>query len=262
MLKNRSKAARFAIFILIMRFGLFLCLLLTGFGCLAQDKPLLGIVFDKDNKERVASINVHDVSNHLTVYNNLKGEFVIKASVGDTLIFSRQDYHPDTVKVKNTDALIVYMTRLVIQLKEVTVRDSALTPEQQLEKTKEEYSKVYSPSLDPDFWVTDPYAGIGISIDAIWNSVSREGRNAAALREQIERDYEQNVINYRFSRTFVARITGLKGERLNSFMVRYRPGYYTVKTMTDYEFITMIRADLRRYLRNQRIYTLPPLNRS
>jgi len=245
-----------------MRFGLFFGLMLTGLSCFAQDKPLLGIVFDKTSKERVASINIHDLNNHLTVYNNLKGEFAIKAVVGDTLVFSRQEYHSDTIKVQNNDPLIVYMTRLVIQLKEVTVRDSALTPEQQLEKTMREYSKVYSPSLNSDFWATDPYGGLGISIDAIWNSISREGRNAAALRAEIERDYEQNVIDYRFNRTFVARLTGLKGEKLTSFMTRYRPGYYTVKTMTDYEFITMIRANLRRYLRNQRIYTLPPLNRS
>ena len=221
-----------------------------------------GIVFDKTTKERIASISVHDINNHLTVYNNLKGEFKIKADIGDQLVFSRLDYHPDTIKVQNKEALAIYMVHVAIQLKEVTVRDSALTPDQQLEKTKEEYAKIYGPSLNPDFFSNSDYGGVGISIDAIWNSISREGRNAASLRELIERDYEQHVIDYRFSRTFVGRITGLKDGKLTSFMTRYRPGYFTVKTMSDYEFITMIRANLRRYLRNQRIYTLPPLTRS
>jgi hypothetical protein len=142
------------------------------------------------------------------------------------------------------------------------VRDSALTPDQQLEKTKEEYAKIYSPSLNPDFFSNSDYGGAGISIDAIWNSISREGRNAASLRELIEHDYEQHVIDYRFSRVFVGHVTGLKDAKLTSFMTRYRPGYYTVTNMNDYEFITMIRANLRRYLRNQRVYTLPPLTRS
>ena len=245
-----------------MKYWLLVAVVLTGFNCFAQDKPVEGIVFDKTTKERVANVSVHDINNHISVYNNLKGEFKIKAEVGDQLVFSRQDYHPDTVKVQNSQDLAIYMAHLVIQLKEVTVRDSALTPEQQLEKTKEEYAKIYGPSMNPDFFSNSDYGGVGISIDAIWNSISREGRNAASLRALIERDYEQHVIDYRFNRTFVQRLTGLKDAKLTSFMTRYRPGYYTVTTMTDYEFITMIRANLRRYLRNQRIYTLPPLNRS
>src|ERR1700733_11801828 len=119
-----------------MKYWLLIAFILAGFSCFAQDKPVQGIVFDKASKERIASISVHDLNNHLTVYNNLKGEFSIKASVGDQLVFSRQEYHPDTVKVQTREALAVYMVRVVIQLKEVTVRDSALTPDQQLEKTK------------------------------------------------------------------------------------------------------------------------------
>jgi tryptophan 2,3-dioxygenase len=235
---------------------------LPALQCFAQDKPVEGIVFDKTTKARIASINVHDLNNHVTVYNNLKGEFKIKADVGDRLVFTRQDYHPDTIKVINKDALAIYMTHVAIQLKEVTVHDSALTPDQQLARTKEEYAKIYSPSLNPDWFNNSEYGGAGISIDAIWDAVSREGRNAANLRELIERDYEQHVIDYRFNRTFVERVTGLKDGRLTSFMLRYRPGYFTVRTMTDYEFITMIRANLRRFLHYRRVYAMPPLTRS
>ncbi len=245
-----------------MRYRFLFLFFLPALQCFAQDKPVEGIVFDKATKARIASINVHDLNNHVTVYNNLKGEFKIKADVGDRLVFTRQDYHPDTVKVESKDALAIYMTHVAIQLKEVTVRDSALTPDQQLARTKEEYAKIYSPSLNPGFFNNSDYGGSGISIDAIWDAVSREGRNAANLRELIERDYEQHVIDYRFNRTFVARVTGLKDGRLTSFMLRYRPGYFTVRTMTDYEFITMIRANLRRFLHYRRVYAMPPLTRS
>jgi hypothetical protein len=42
-------------------------------------------------------------------------------------------------------------------------------------------------------------------------------------------------------------------------MTRYRPGYYTTKTATEYEFITLIRANLRRFLRTPRTTPLPVL---
>jgi hypothetical protein len=242
-----------------MRYWLIFGLFLVALNCFSQEKPVEGIVFDKLSKERVASINIHDITKHISVYNNLKGEFSIKASDGDQLVFTRSDYRPDTVKVQGKAPLAIYMAHLVIQLREVTVRDSNLTPQQKLQATRNDYTKIYGPSGNPDWFDNGSYGGAGLSIDALWNAFSREGRNASRLRDIIERDYEQNVIDYRFSRGLVGRITGLKDARLTSFMFRYRPGYYTASTMNDYEFITMIKANLRRFLRNQRTYSLPPL---
>ena len=242
-----------------MRFGLSLLLFLTTIECFAQQKPVEGIVFDKESKERVASVEVHDITTGIYVYDNLKGVFTIKAADGDQLVFTRQDYKPDTVKLQDHEALAVYMAHVAIQLKLVTVHDSHLTPEKQLEATKADYTKIYGSLAYDDMLSVAPGAGAGLSIDALWNSLSRSGRNASRLREIIENDYEQNAIDYRFNRVFVGNITGLKEEKLTSFMVRYRPGFYTTQTMSDYEFITMIRANLRRFLRNQRTYAPPPL---
>jgi hypothetical protein len=242
-----------------MKTGLLFCLFLITFKCFSQDKIVAGIVFDKESNDRIATVSIHNITTGIAIYNNLKGEFNIKAKAGDKLVFTRQDYHPDTVKVQNNTPLAVYMVRLAIQLKEVSVRDSLLTPEERLAATKVEYNKVYGSLAYGDFLSSSPGEGGGISIDAIYNALSREGRNAAHLRETIEHDYEQNVIDYRFNRNFVGDVTGLKGERLTSFMFRYRPGYYTTKTLNDYEFISMIRSNLKRYLRNQRTYSLPPL---
>jgi hypothetical protein len=228
--------------------------------CFSQEKTVAGIVFDKESKDRIASVNIHNITAGIAVFNNLKGEFAIKAKEGDQLVFTRQAYHPDTVKVENNTPLAIYMARLAIQLKEVTVHDSLQTPEKRLEATKRDYSKVYGSLAYGDFLTSPSSGGAGLSIDALYNSISREGRNASRLREIIERDYEQNVIDYRFNRTYVGHITGLKDEKLTAFMSRYRPGYYTTKTMSDYEFVTMIKNNLRRFLRrNQAAYYLPPL---
>jgi len=229
---------------------------LKGF---AQPKPLEGIVFDKESNERIASVNIHDLTNGIAIYNNLKGEYQIIAADGDLLVFSKQNYRSDTIKVKSKEPQAIYMARAAIQLKEVTVHNTTLTPDQKLEATKNDFTKIYG-SLAYGDWLSTPYGGgAGLSIDALWNSISRSGRNASKLRDFIQQDYEQDVIDYRFNREYVGGITGLKDEKLTSFMFRYRPGYYTTTTMSDYEFITMIRANLRRYLRSQRTYGLPPL---
>jgi len=246
-------------FTVLMKMRLFLCFFLIAFKGFSQDKTVTGIVFEKENKDRIASVNVRNVTSGISIYNNLKGEFKIAANIGDKLVFSRQEFHPDTITVQSNAPLAIYMAKLAIQLKEVTVKDTMPNPEQRLEATKLDYSKIYGSLAYDDFLSASPGGGAGLSIDALWNSLSRSGRNAAHLRETIQNDYMQNVIDYRFNRTFVGNITGLKDERLTAFMFRYRPGYYTTKTASDYEFISMIRNNLRRFLRNTRTYTQQPL---
>jgi hypothetical protein len=242
-----------------MKKALVIGLVLIAAKCFSQEKTVSGIVFDKETRERIASVNIHDLTDGISVYDNLKGEFSLIAKEGDQLIITRLNYKPDTIKLKSYESQAVYLQRLTIQLKEVSVRDSVMTPEKRLEATKREYSKVYGSLAYGDYLTTPSNGPAGLSIDALYNAISREGRNAAHLRQIIQSDYEQNVIDYRFNRTFVGHVTGLKDERLTAFIFRYRPGFYTTKTLSDYEFISMIRSNLRRFLRNQRTYSQQPL---
>ncbi|WP_428328232.1 hypothetical protein [Mucilaginibacter sp.] len=239
----------------------FLCFMLITLKCFSQEKTVAGIVFEKENKERVASVSIHNITTNISVYNNLKGEFKILARAGDVLIFTRQDYKPDTVKILNNDALAIYMVRLAIQLHEVTVHDTLLSPEKRLEATKNDYTKIYGSLAYRDMLSTPSSGGAGLSIDALWNSISRSGRNAEHLRQIIQSDYEQNVIDYRFNRTYVGNITGLKDAKLTEFMNRYRPGYFITKTASEYEFVSMIRANYKRFTRfpHRQQYNLQPL---
>jgi len=246
-------------FSVAMKFWLFIFCFGVSLPVFAQEKPVDGIVFDKGTKERIAEVNVTNATTGKSAYNNLKGEFNIAANVGDVLIFTRQYYFSDTVKVQSYASTAVYMKRSSIQMREVSIRDTVLTPDQQLEATKRDYTKIYGSLADRNFLSTAPGEGAGISIDAIWNSFSRSGRNAAKLRDIIQRDYYQNVIDYRFNRTLVARITGLKDAQLTDFMQKYRPGYYFAVEASDYEFITNIKSNYRRYLRRPKAFTLQPL---
>ena len=225
----------------------------------AQEKTIEGIVFDKDTRERIAKTNILNSTTGKSFYNDLKGEFKIDAQTGDVLVFNKQDYYPDTIKIKSGANLAVYLRRTAIPLHEVTIRDSLYNPQKRLAATKREYSKAYGPSAYNDLLSTSPGSGAGISIDAIYNSFSRSGRNARHLQQEIQGDYRQNVIDYRFNKTFVGNVTGLKDRDLINFMFRYRPGYYMVTTASEYEFIVYIRNNLKRYLRSKKTNNLPPL---
>ena len=256
---KRRQDVNFSVVIKIGLLLLFSISTLTGFS---QEKSIAGIVFDKSSKDRIAKVNVLNLNTGISVYNNLNGVFTIDAQPGDELVFKRQEYYSDTIKIESYIPLAIYLGRSSITLPEVTIRDSALTPLKRYARIKAENSRAYGSLANRDI-ISTPSVGMpGLSIDGLWNMFSRQGKDAAHLREMIARDYKQDVIDFRFNRTLAAKVTGLKDKQLTDFMQKYRPGYYFVVRASEYEFITSIRANLRRYLRNPRAYTLAPLTSS
>ena len=259
MLKNNVAPRNSVVLNLIMKLWLVPLLCIATAAVFAQGKEVSGIVFDKVSKGRIAKVNVRNTSTGQSVYNNFKGEFKISAGIGDVLVFTKPDHYADTLKIKNLAPLAVYLRPSAIQLQQVTIRDTMLNPQKRLEQTKSEYNKIYGSLSDNDLLVTSPGSGAGIGIDALYNMFSRSGRNAAHLREVINWDYKQTVIDYRFNKTLVASVTRLKEPQLTDFMVKYRPGYFQVTNFNEYDFIYSIRANLKRYLRNPRAFELTPL---
>jgi hypothetical protein len=244
----------------MLKYFLWFCGLILLFGKVnAQEKQIQGIVFDKATNERIARVFLSNLRTKANTFNNIKGEFNITVQLNDVLVFSKSGYFNDTVKVTAYQTLPVYLRRSSIALREVTIKDTALSAEKQLEATKREYNRAYGALANKDVLTTSGINGAGIGIDAIWNMLSRSGRNATKLRGIIQRDYEAKVVDNRFNPLVVGRITGLKGEQLGNFMTRYRPDYYQVLLMSDYDFISYIKSCYNRFRRNPTAYFLPPL---
>jgi len=223
-------------------------------------KTIQGIVFDQYTKQRIAEVYVYNTGNDAGTYNNLRGEFEILAGPGDVLIAATKGYHPDTVVVGNKDIVLFNMERSSIWIDEVSVI-ARRSPEEQLLENKREFGTAYSKGNAGSIFSVGP-TGSGLSIDALYTLISREGKNARRLQEIIERDYRESVIDYRFTPELVSRITGLTGQKLTDFMRVYRPTYYFVLSANDYNLAFYIRASYARYKQNPNIPPLPPLTSS
>ncbi len=218
-----------------------------------------GIVFDVQTKQRVSRVFLFNVNNDEGGYNNLKGEFQIQATRGDTIVAAAEGYLPDTLIVSNQPTEMLYLQRASIRIKEVTVL-AHKNPDDLLKENQREYSTAYSKGATGDFLTVGP-GGAGLSIDALYSLISREGRNARRLQAIIQRDYEQAVIDYRFNPELVSQATGLKGDTLRDFMRQYRPSYFFVLFNDEYQLVTFIKESFEQYKRNPSARRLPPLPR-
>ena len=222
----------------------------------AAQTAIQGIVFDKHTQQRISQVYVYNTANDDGGYNNTRGEFSISASPGDILIAAAKGYYPDTLIVSDKRVVLFNMERSTIWLDEVSVI-ARRSPEERLLENKREYSTAYTKGEAGSIFSVGP-TGAGVSIDALYKLISREGKNSRRLQEIIEHDYRESVIDYRFTPDLVSGVTGLTGVTLADFMRQYRPSYYFVLGANDYSLAFYIRSSLAQYRQNPAARRLPP----
>lgn len=228
-------------------------------GVVLAQGGVQGIVFDKHTKQRVSRVFVYNTSNDEGGYNNTRGEFEISAKPGDVLVAAVKGYYPDTLVVSDKKVVLFHLERSSIIIDEVSII-ARRSPEEQLRQNQREYSTAYSKGNAGSIFSVGP-TGAGLSIDAIYSLISREGKNARKLQEIIEQDYRESVIDYHFTPDLVKNATGLSGEELADFMRQYRPSYYFVLSANDYNMVFYIRSSYAQYRKNNSLKRLPELPR-
>jgi len=225
---------------------------------LAQTKPVQGIVIDKETKQRLAKVYIYNIRTGDGLYNNTKGEFSTYANPGDTLVAALAGYGVDTIVFKGQTAAYFQLKSLGIRLRDVVIAQKRLTPQQQYEKSVSEYRYQTMKGSSKDL-LNLGTGGVGLGIDAIYNLLSRQGRNARHLQKILEKDYREDLIDYRFNASLVQQVLNIKETELTDFMQQYRPTYQFVLDADDYAFNVFIRNAYRSYRMNPKALQLPAL---
>jgi len=237
--------------ILILTFGLSTALY-------AQTKPVQGIVIDKETKQRLAKVYIYNIRTGDGLYNNTKGEFSTFALPGDTLVAALSGYGVDTMVFKGQTATYFQLKSLGIRLRDVVIQQKRLSPQQLYEKNVQEYRYQTMKGSSKDL-LNLGNGGVGLGIDAIYNLLSRQGRNARHLQKILEKDYREDLIDFRFNANLVGKVLGIKDDELTDFMQQYRPTYQFVLDADDYAFNMFIRNAYKSYRINPKALQLPPL---
>jgi hypothetical protein len=224
---------------------IFFFILLNTFTLFAQQE-VKGLIFDATTKQRVAGVYLYNTASKEGVFNNLKGEFHISAKAGDVVILAREGYFPDTIRIENYNTLMVNLQRSSIWLREVHIM-AKKSPQQDFEQKQADYESAYRKGDPGSLLSTGSNGGAGLSIDALFSLISREGKNARYLQEIIERDYREAIIDYRFTAQLVKVLTGLEDEKSEDFMRQYRPSYYFILNSNDYELGIYIKKSFESY---------------
>lgn len=225
----------------------------VGYG----QQKVAGIVLDRDTKQRVARVLLINTASGANVFNNVKGEFSIEMQKGDTLIARKDEYKSDTLIYVGQEVVVINLQKTSIYIEPVTVV-AKKSPEEILAQRQIDYAKAYRLADAGEYFSVGPN-GAGLSINTIYNFLSKEGKNARKLTTYFQHEYEENVVDWKFSRTLVKSVTGLDGEFLDNFMIRYRPSYNFVQLANTYQLTAYILSKYEQFKINPYFKPLPDL---
>lgn len=202
-----------------------LCCLFFVFSAIAQkERTVYGQVVDVENGKPINSVTIINKRTKQRAVSNEKGDFFVWAAAGDSIKTIAVGYRGEGIKYDGTSNKPVITMKLdAIALAEVVVtekRNENLKAEieaflrnpggrtgmrQEIMKNMLQTQNLSQP-------------GIGISIDALYDMYSRQGKSRQKVAEFEMLDAKKFYAELRYNKPWVNYLTKLEGQELDNFM--------------------------------------------
>ena len=200
-----------------------------------------GTVYDNSRLNYVEGVRIVSTSGVFSITDTM-GRYSILAHMGDSLYFiynNKPTIKFPVKKIENIDAFDISIKSNVTSkyrvLKEVIIFSKSYK-EDSIEN-RDSYSKGFEfrkPRLESSI---DPNGGVGFDADAIINMFRfRHNKQLVSFQNRLIKEEQEKYVNARFGKVIISRVTGLKGQELDSFMVWYRPSYEFLQRCDDIAF--------------------------
>ncbi len=213
---------------------------------LKAQMTIVGTAYDADTRNKLKLVFVNNLTQREVDHTGQKGDFTLKADLGDLIVFTCPGYESDTLVLENMRPKIVLMRPSLIVLDEVIVNAKGANKPEDI---KSAYSSAYS------------YATTNVfSLDgkvSLVNAFSKQSKDKRAFQKFMDTELNEKLIDQKFNKPLVTQLTKIRGQLLEDFMSYYRPTYSQVNSMSEVELRTYIVKSYNEYIKlpaENRIY--------
>jgi len=210
-----------------------------------------GTVYDRSRYFAMPGVSVMSTSGRGTMTDST-GQYRLGVTKKDSIYFTYLGKSTARFPIRNIDLnnpLDISLAVAVDSLPLVVVRPKPYRYDSM--ENRDEYRKVFD--YEPDYF-GQGQGGAGINLDMLFGA--RRNRQMLELKERLIEEEQDKYVDYRFNRTLVRRITGLRRPALDLFMKMYRPTYDFIKSCeNDYEFYKYIKDCGNYFSRTYKINT-------
>lgn len=207
-----------------------------------------GMVSDSTTRLILYPATVRNLRTNGRVFTDNGGYYRLTARRGDSILISYIGYVPKTYVVQQTTGDEQHNILLNLQerfLPSVEVSGGKYTPYQLDSMARYEEYRPFLEKRNQSLVNTDKRTDgqFGITFSP-FTRFSKKQKDLRKFKEYYAKNEIQSYIDYRYSKAFVNKVTGLTGDSLLKFMYTYQPPYEMLRTMTSETLIywTAIRA--------------------
>ncbi|MEH6306032.1 hypothetical protein RYH73_10290 [Olivibacter sp. CPCC 100613] len=198
----------------------------------AQDR-FRGIVLEYKSNELMPEVSIKNLNKSDSTRSDQSGEFSIRASKDDILVFSYPGYRVDSLVVTDFALKRIYLTSVNDPRMLEVVNINALTNNriaEEKERLKKEGQFANTVTGSSNVNGTQRMGGIGFSPSRIFG---KGARNARRQYKMLEEESNNRIIDARFTAELITSLTPLRGEDLSLFMAKYRPKASFIQEAND-----------------------------
>ena len=221
------------------RFSL-LAFLLIFFTLPAFAQVIKGEVTDRETGKPIDGVTIQNIHTSLGVITGETGTFIIAAASDQLLEFKKQGFQ--TARVRIPKGLVPPYFKIIMQQGFKVEREVvAQSGRYNYRDDSIRFHSLYKHELD------FPRLSAFGSIQHPFSALSRRNREIWKFQESFSETEKEKYIDRTFNPELVARVTGLRGDSLNYYLVRYRPQYDDLRNMNDYSFFSYIKRTAHTY---------------
>lgn len=207
-------------------------------GKLSAQYKVKGIVFDSSRLYRIEAVSVMSTGGRMAITDSM-GRYQIDVGEKDSIWFSYLG--KPTPKYPVLKIPDVNQFNIALQLKTDVMAEIKIKTRSYREdsiQNRKDYAKIFDfhrPNIAS--MTTIGPTGAGIDLDELIRVFQfRKNKQTEKFRERLEDQERQKFVDHRFSKLLVKRLTGLDGNDLDLFMIRYRPSYAFTLVTSEYDF--------------------------
>lgn len=209
----------------------------------AQAQYLGGVLRDRETGQaiRAASITV----GNLRTATDASGRFGVTGFISfpATLSVSHIGYEPASLTLYSAPDTLLYLPLLskTIGLAEVRILGRRNSVKDSLSMRKEYTDQFNFKPVKPWQALTLAPMGIGINLNMLFASFSREQKQAKILKAALIRDEHEDYVDRRYTKALIQAQTDIPDAELDVFHWFFRPTYEQMLGFSDYDLLMYIR---------------------
>lgn len=203
-----------------------------------------GTVYKKNYTDKIAQVQVTNISKKLNTITDNFGVFHIQVAKGDTLLFRKPDFTPEYFVISGAYDINVYMQPVYV-LNEVTVKEQS--KKQELNDVLNQYRKqgTYADGKPKALsFLASPITGM-------YELFGKNPGRARRFKEYSRNELEHLEISKKYNKSVIKKLTNLPDNEIEDFMNAFSPSYEIVKDWNEYDVITYINNSFKYFQENK-----------